>query len=155
MHRTQALREAVECAEKARVLAGDGASAARQGWDGNGAAEAATAFATLSQAYSALVALLPPPTLTITARRVIRPLYHGYESGGRESKILDAAPISGVWRVELNARIVADAPAQAILYRDPVRQRASEVPPPRAFCYVVQDDLDLDTIRAAGVEVSE
>ena len=30
-----------------------------------------------------------------------------------------------------------------------------EVPPPRAFCYVVQDDLDLDTIRAAGVEVSE
>lgn len=41
MNRTQALREAVECAEKARVLAGDGASAARQGWDGNGAAEAA------------------------------------------------------------------------------------------------------------------
>ena len=67
MNRTQALREAVECAEKARVLAGDGASAARQGWDGNGAAEAATAFATLSQAYAALVALLPPPTLTITA----------------------------------------------------------------------------------------
>ena len=59
MNRTQALREAVECAEKARVLAGDGASAARQGWDGNGAAEVATAFATLSQAYAALVGLLP------------------------------------------------------------------------------------------------
>ena len=70
MNRTQALREAVECAEKARVLAGDGASAARQGRDGNGAAEAATAFAALSQAYAALVALLPPPTLTITAAGV-------------------------------------------------------------------------------------
>lgn len=89
------------------------------------------------------------------ARRVIRPLSLRATERGRESKILDAEPISGVWRVELNARIVADAPAQAILYRDPVRQRASEVPPPRAFCYVVQDDLDLDTIRAAGVEVSE
>ena len=33
-------------------------------------AEAATAFATLSQAYAALVALLPPPTLTITAAGV-------------------------------------------------------------------------------------
>ena len=41
MNRSQALREAVKCAEKARVLAGDGASAARQGWDNNGAAEAA------------------------------------------------------------------------------------------------------------------
>lgn len=152
MNRAQALHEAVECAETARALAAVAANAARQGWDGNGAAEVATAYATLSQAYSALVARLPPPSLTITARRVIRSLR--VTQRGRESKILDAEPISGVWRVELNARMVADAPAQAILYRDPVRQRASEVPPPIAFCYVVQDDLDLDTIRAAGVEVS-
>lgn len=153
MNRAQALHEAVECAETARALAAVAANAARQGWDGNGAAEVATAYATLSQAYSALVARLPPPSLTITARRVIRSLR--VTQRGRESRILDAEPISGVWRVELNARMVADAPAQAILYRDPVRQRASEVPPPIAFCYVVQDDLDLDTIRAAGVEVSE
>lgn len=59
MNRAQALARAVECAEKARVLAGDAANAARQGWDGNGAAEVATAYATLSQAYSALVARLP------------------------------------------------------------------------------------------------
>ena len=155
MNRTQALREAVECAETARALAAVAARCANEGWDGNGAAEAATAFATLSQAYAALVGLLPPPTLTITARRVIRPLSLRATERGRESKILDAEPISGVWRVELNARIVADAPAQAILYHDPVRQRADGVRPPRAFCYVVQDDLDLDTIRAAGVEVSE
>ena len=156
--RTQALREAVECAETARVLATVAARCANEGWDGSGAAEAATAFATLSQAYSALVALLPPPTLTITARRVIRPLSLRATERGRESKILDAEPISGVWRVELNARIVADAPAQAILYHDPVRTvrgEASAVFPRAAFCYVVQDDLDLDTIRAAGVEVSE
>ena len=70
MNRTQALREAVECAEKARVLAAVAARCANEGWDGNGAAEAATAFATLSQAYAALVALLPPPTLTITAAGV-------------------------------------------------------------------------------------
>ena len=70
MNRTQALHEAVECAEKARVLAAVAARCANEGWDGNGAAEAATAFATLSQAYAALVALLPPPTLTITAAGV-------------------------------------------------------------------------------------
>lgn len=149
MNRAQALARAVESTARAETFARDAANAARHGWDGNGAAEVATAYATLSQAYSALVARLPPPSLTITARRV------RLGECGRESKILDAEPISGVWRVELNARMVADAPAQAILYRDPVRQRASEVPPPIAFCCVVQDDLDLDTIRAAGVEVSE
>ena len=153
MNRAQALARAVESTARAETFARDAANAARQGWDGNGAAGVATAYATLSQAYSALVARLPPPSLTITARRVIRSLR--VTERGRVSKILDAEPISGVWRVELNARMVADAPAQAILYRDPVRQRASEVPPPIAFCYVVQDDLDLDTIRAAGVEVSE
>ena len=153
MNRAQALARAVESTARAETFARDAANAAGQGWDGNGAAEVATAYATLSQAYSALVARLPPPSLTITARRVIRSLR--VTQRGRESKILDAEPISGVWRVELNARMVADAPAQAILYRDPVRQRVSEVPPPIAFCYVVQDDLDLDTIRAAGVEVSE
>ena len=154
MNRMQALARAVESTARAETLARDAANAAREGWDGNGAAEAATAYAALSQAYAALADLLPPATITITARRVIRPLSRG-TALGRESKILAAEPISGVWRVELNARMVADAPAQAILYRDPVRQRASEVPPPIAFCYVVQDDLDLDTIRAAGVEVSE
>ena len=59
MNRTQALREAVECAARAETFARDAANAARQGWDGNGAAEVATAFATLSQAYAALVGLLP------------------------------------------------------------------------------------------------
>lgn len=70
------------------------------------------------------------------------------------------ATISGVCRVELNARIAADAPAQAILYHDTVRtvreaEGSSWASAGPAWCYVVQDDLDLDTIRAAGVEVSE
>lgn len=60
MNRTQALHEAVECADNLRrVLAAVAARCANEGWDGNGAAEAATAFATLSQAYAALVGLLP------------------------------------------------------------------------------------------------
>ena len=37
----------------------DAATAARQGWDGNGAADVATAYASLAQAYAALVGLLP------------------------------------------------------------------------------------------------
>lgn len=59
MNRAQALHEAVECAETARALAAVAANAARQGWDGNGAAEVATAYASLAQAYAALVGLLP------------------------------------------------------------------------------------------------
>lgn len=152
MNRAQALARAIESTARAETLAGDGASAARNGCDGNGAAEAATAYAALSQAYAALADLLPPATITITARRVIRPLSRG-TALGRESKILAAEPISGVWRVELNARMVADAPAQAILFHDLVRRGGGF--PPRAATYVVQDDLDLGAIRAAGVEVSE
>ena len=152
MNRAQALARAVESTARAETFARDAANAARQGWDGNGAAEVATAYATLSQAYSALVARLPPPSLTITARRVIRSLR--VTERGRVSKILDAEPISGVWRVELNARMVADAPPQAILHHDPIA-RPHGVFLPRAATYVVQDDLDLDAIRAAGVEVSE
>ena len=70
MNRAQALARAVESTARAETFARDAANAARQGWDGNGAAEVAIAYATLSHAYSALVALLPPPTLTITAAGV-------------------------------------------------------------------------------------
>ena len=70
MNRAQALARAVESTARAETCARDAANAAGQGWDGNGAAEAAIAYATLSQAYSALVSLLPPPTLTITAAGV-------------------------------------------------------------------------------------
>ena len=59
MNRAQALARAVESMAHAETFVHDAANAARQGWDGNGAAEVATAFATLSQAYAALVGLLP------------------------------------------------------------------------------------------------
>ena len=59
MNRAQALARAVESTAHAETFARDAANAARQGWDGNGAAEVATAFASLAQAYAALVGLLP------------------------------------------------------------------------------------------------
>ena len=59
MNRAQALARAVKSTAHAETFVHDAANAARQGWDGNGAAEVATAFASLAQAYAALVGLLP------------------------------------------------------------------------------------------------
>ena len=59
MNRAQALARAIESTARAETLARDAANAAREGWDGHGSADAATAFASLAQAYAALVGLLP------------------------------------------------------------------------------------------------
>ena len=155
MNRAQALARAIESTTRAETLARDAANAAREGWDGNGAAEAATAFATLAQAYAALVDLLPPATVTVTARRVIRPLSaNGARVSPRVSEVLEPQRFEGVYRVQLDARIAADAPPQAVLHHDPIARPHGGFQP-RVMTYVVQDDLDLGAIRAAGVEVSE
>ena len=59
MNRAQALARAVESTAHAETFVHDAANAAQQWWGGNGAAEVATAFASLAQAYAALVGLLP------------------------------------------------------------------------------------------------